>query len=317
MAMTRVDKLRCAAAVVLPLMVIAAALVAADDPNIRYGLREGPCFKEIVYAQSGPIDFVAVGGSRMLTAFDPYLFEKTYKETHGRDVVAYNLARSWFGPDYAYPMLRDLLRRRKVGHLILMASYQRGDVYNPLAYSISTNRDLLEAFDARPHDRIEHFAAWLRMFLLRARNVLLLRTESYEPPQGTRTCYTGDRSTNRGELLRAQAKVVTLGGFRQVEFDIGDPGQEYAVFHYRRIVALARAHGTKVTFVHMPLLAGPQWSDKTAKHFEEAVGAPLIRLPIDLRTQLVASGYRDRMHLVGSGRRLFLPWLVEAIHTPG
>ena len=313
--MKTIDKVRCAVAVVLPVAVIAAALMVADAPHVRYGLRLGPCFKEIVYEQSEPIDFVAVGGSRMLTAFDPYLFERAYRSAHGREVVAYNLARSWFGPDYAYPMLRDLLERRRVGHLLVMASYQRGDVYNPLAYSISKNHDLLAAFDARPHDRIEHLSAWLRMLMLRVRDVLLGRPDRFEPPAGTRTCYTGDRSTNPGELRRAQSKVVKLGGFRQVEFDIANPSQEYALFYYRRIVELARAHGTKVTFVRMPLLAGPRWSDKTAKQFEEAVGAPLVRLPIALRVQLVASGYRDRMHLIGPGRELFLPWLVEAIHT--
>ena len=111
--------------------------------------------------------------------------------------------------------------------------------------------------------------------------------------------------------------MVSIGGFRQVEFDIDNPGQEYALFYYRRIVELAKAHGTKVTFVRMPLLAGPRWSDKTVAHFEQAVGAPLVRLPIDLRVQLVRSGYRDRMHLIGPGRALFLPWLVDALHTTG
>lgn len=311
--MRTVDKVRCAAAVMLPLAVFAVALVAADSARIRYGLRLGPCFRHIVYEQSGPIDFVAVGGSRMLTAFDPYHFERAYKAVHGRDVVAYNLSRSWFGPDYAYPMLRDLLERRRVGHLIVMASYQRGDVYNPLAYSISRNRDLLEAFDARPHNRIEHYSRWLRMVLMRVRDALLVTADRFDPPSGARTCYTGDRSTNVAELRRAQSKVVSVGGFRQVEFDIDNPTQEYALFYYRRIVELARTHGTRVTFVRMPLLAGPRWSDNTARHFEEAVGAPLVRLPIDLRVQLVGSGYRDRMHLVGSGRQLFLPWLVEAL----
>ena len=314
--MSAFGKVRLAAAIALPVVIVVVALYAADSPRIRYSLYSGPCFKEMVFHQSGDIDYVAVGGSRMLTAFDPYIFQRMYRAAHGAEVSAYNMARSWFGPDYAYPVLRELLERRRVGHLIMMASYQRGDVYNPLTYSVSTNRDLLSAFNARPHFRVEHLGAWLRMYLLRVRDVLLGGPPRPSPPAGTRTCYEGDGAINVPRLTQAQAEFVSRGGFKQVEFDISDPTQEYAVFYYRRIVELAKAHGTRVTFLRMPLLAGPRWSDKTVRRFEEVVGAPLIRLPVPLRVKMALSGYRDRMHLSGPGREMFLPWLVNALHAP-
>ena len=307
------DRLRLAAAIALPIVIVAVALYAADNPRLRYSLHSGPCFKQMAFHQSGDIDYLAVGGSRMLTAFDPYIFQRMYRAAHGTEVTAYNMARSWFGPDYAYPMLRDLLERRKVRHLILMASYQRGNVYNPLTYSVSTNHDLLSAFDARPHKRVEHFGAWLKMFLLRVRDAMLGPAPQPDPPRGARTCYLGDGQVNVPRLARAQREFISTGGFRQLEFDIGNPTQEYAVFYYRRIVELAEAHGTQVTFVRMPLLAGARWTDETAERFEEVVGAPLVRLPVSLRTKMAMFGYRDRMHLNGTGREMFLPWLVDVL----
>jgi len=309
-------KTRLTAAIALPIVIAALTLDAADSLSQRYSLYYGPCFKNMIFEQTGDADYVAVGGSRMLTAFDPYMFERVYRAERGGTVTAYNMARSWFGPDYAYPMLRDLLESRKVDHLIVMASYQRGDVYNPVTYSISTNRDLLAAIDARPHRRVEHLGAWLRMFLLRARDVLFGGPPTPDPPRGARTCYEGDGPTNVPRLARAQAKFASIGGFRQVEFDIANPAQEYAVFYYRRMVELARDHGTRITFVRMPLLAGPRWTDGTAARFEEVVGAPLVRLPVRLRTNLAISGYRDRMHLSSTGRELFLPWLVGVLPAP-
>ena len=305
--------LRCLAAVALPMALVVVSLRLSDTPRYRYSLETGSCFARITLEQDADIDFAAVGGSRMLTAFDPYLFEREYLASQGREVVAYNLARSWFGPDYAYPMLRDLLERRRVEHLILMASYQRGDVYNPVAYSIARNEDLLAAIDARPNARVEHLGRTLLMFLQRIRDVLLGRPAETAYPENVRSCYKGDRPIDPDALRREQLQLVTRGGFREIEFDIADPVQSYAVYYFRRIVELARAHGTRVTFVHLPLLAGAQWSDETARRFEEVIGAPVLRLPIELRVKLARSGFRDRMHLVGEGRLAFTPWLVEAL----
>ena len=102
---------RIMASIAFPVLVIAITMFIAETPRYRYSLGHGRCLHDMVYVQKGDIDYVAIGGSRMFTGFDPQLVEDLFRSKYGRDVVAYSLAKGWYGPDYSYPMLRDLFSR--------------------------------------------------------------------------------------------------------------------------------------------------------------------------------------------------------------
>ena len=158
------------------------------------------------------------------------------------------------------------------------------------------------------------------MFTLasRVRDVLLtydLKPETDFPPSDSgvlNTCYEVDYEMNPERLAQEQAKLAR-NGFRERNFDIGKKQHAYQLYYYRKIVALAREHGTRVTFIHLPRVAEPHWGDYTKERFEAEVGAPLLRLPESLRRELSAKGYRDHGHMHAPGRAIFLPWLAAEL----
>lgn len=93
----------------------------------------------------------------------------------------------------------------------------------------------------------------------------------------------------------------------------GDDGMRHAVY-YRRIVALARAHGIRILFYHLPAYLEPPATGAQLAEFRHLAGAPVVTPDLEL-LEVIYRNYRDPNHVASKSRPPLMRWLAQSVHA--
>jgi len=277
---------------------------------------------------AGPIDLVATGSSRTAQGFDGFRFAAAYRARHGREPVVFDVSRFARGPEVDYLVLRRLLDRREVRHLLV--EYQHGglgsDPVHPsleLAAGFGEIAGVCWAEHWRP--------AWARaqrildLWLKRASGLAVLAVLGDLPeirvdPDDPGPARTRDPTRARDRARPARILgVADRAAWREApprRWDFDDPDAARDVYWARRIVALARERGIDVTFYHPNALYDPPLADGVAEAFAARIGAPLVEFPRELLPALYPEGYGDDKHLNAHGVSLWMDALAARLELP-
>ncbi|MDX1440150.1 MAG: hypothetical protein R3284_09625, partial [Rubricoccaceae bacterium] len=254
------DRLRIAAAIVLPLVIVAGALKLSDLPIIRY--QEYRCQYEVIYGTQGPIDYAIFGNSRgMVAVHAPTL--ASVLEHEGRRPVVVDLAKSWRGPENLEAMSRDLLDHHDVGVILVeynLAKSARVRYHEYTPYFLKV-RDLarLARFENRDsqYRAVARFFNWLLVRLTSRMTLLLSGNLNLDPVERESKVETRD-CPHSAQVVNVEANLARRESYpsdwrkRTLQWDITSTDEYLNTMYYRRMVERARANHTKIILFHVP-----------------------------------------------------------------
>ena len=307
-------------ALIIPIAIFAALIASANKKENRYGLRYGICLNQMMSSANEHIDVLGIGGSRMMALLKPEEVQKHYQQKFGKSITVYNFGKDWQGPDYDYQLLKDFLasKERTIGQILLILDKQRSDTYHPLAYSVFEDNTISDSLtDVRPNDQLVQSSHFLWTYLARFRDVIFNNKEHDKHyikrlSKNGQTCYPRDFKIDKKRLQRSQKKY-NKRGIRESNFDLEIEKNSLALYYYKKIIELAKQNNIEVKLIRAAALHQARLSDESVAKTERLLGAPVLRIPLSIRHQIVENGYRDGKHLLKPGRDLVLPWLVEQL----
>lgn len=301
------------------LVLIGWFVLLTDDPQMRYQ-PSFKCWYRLIFYQDGPVDYVAMGSSRMLRAFGGPELADALHEQCGKQAVVYDLSRSLRGWGAAYVMLRDLLERRKVGHIIMDFNSTNVAYYRHF-YFFGKMSDIWESVIAETKTPLSQRLANATRLSLRRFSHRLIGLENgtirLSRPIRKRTkpasgdCIRSDTPVRTWDIDRyKRARGDTWAKAKGFSWDPDSAAEQRSTYYYKKIVALARAHGTKITFLHIPRIYDrglePEFMASSSKRF----GVEVLNLPAEVLDELFATkGYGDDVHMTPLGRKRTMRWL--------
>lgn len=286
----------------------------AENPKHRYRFQQGQCAYNAVYNQDTDIDLLIIGGSRFWTVMNSKIIQTEFKKKYNKKVNVVSLSRNWSGPDYSYVVLRDLLEKRRVKKILIMAEPKLSETYHLLFYSIAKFKDRAEIIISNKNQNLLfNISDFLKMTFKQILDLNLkfkvkdkiVNSDGYSCLDGVSNGVVVDISKNYRYSYKLNYKNV-----KPIKFDIFDKEHSHSRYFFKKIRDLSKRHNTELIFFHLPRLTDPLWDKKTYQKWETFYSSPIIKLPDNLREALYNNySFYDGAHLNKNGMRVLLPWL--------
>lgn len=305
---------------------IIGGLWLLDNPRYRYITYA--CQYNLIYGQTGRLDYAIIGGSRTLQSVGALELADAVREKTGREAVVYNLAHSWRGQGLNFVILRDLLERHEVKHLLVGANLAQPKKYHARFYLVGRTTDLIESLigQKRWGPNFTVVGDITRMLIERltkrasdwVRGKLQPRSPVTEhAPAATKRCIGRDEPVDIWVLETAKARFEKYYVGKVWKWNFDDERERHNTHFYRRIVELAGEHGISVTFFYVHRAYYKPLDPAFAEEFERRIGARLLIPPVSLAKELEADGYADQTHMTPSGRLRYTRWLYDQLSSEG
>lgn len=290
-------------------LLLVAFIRRLDSPEARY--QYYPEYYEAIFGLAGTVDMVALGPSGMLTLFNANQFAELLTQRVGRNVIVLDLSKSWPGVCTDYIIARDLLSQVPVRH-ILVQYRSHIALEHPRFHELATFSDIVDSsfsmetltFSEHLHRTLE---LWIRKIVDHSVLILSGRYRSLEV-RARRPAVTQDLTPTpnpvRPDLIRDWAD-------RHAATWEDKPGHRWSLtaaldsrnrFCYRKLVELARASGSKVTFVDAPMLFRPEIDGAFAREVTDTFGADYVYLTHEELRPLYPRGFADLGHMNAYGQ---------------
>lgn len=316
----------------LPLGFLAVAaivsIVLLDRPEPRY--IEYPCQFDMIYNQSGPVDLVLAGTSRTMRGFDAEGLAKLLDPA--KPPVVYDLSRGGRGMDQIYVQIRDLLEHRPVKRLLIEYNKpEEGEVgrwFAPMHWTFQTQAtfsDIAASVASEPHVSLierTRLALWLvsqkAAFLFEqipTGRESLPRMRAPEPARSS-DCTPTVKDINSEEVHIMADRTRARWAASQVRtWPIEDVPDERYDYYARKLVALARAHGTEIGFIFLTGIHQRAIAPDFKTRLEAHLGAPVFQLSPETLSRLYPGGYTDASHLSETGRSILMHAVADALRA--
>lgn len=286
----------------------------AENPKHRYRFQQGQCAYNAIYNQKSDIDLLIIGGSRFWTVMNPQIIQKEMEKKYFRKLNIVSLSRNWSGPDYSYVVLRDLLERRKVKKILIMAEPKLFETYHLLFYSIAKFKDRAEIIISNKNQNLLfNISDYLKMTFKQLLDLSIKSNIKDKIVNSYGYSCLNEVSdgvyVNISKSYRYQYKE-NYNKLKPIRFDIFDKEYSHSRYFFRKIKDLSSKYDTKLIFFHLPRLMDPLWDQKTYQQWEKFYSSPIIKLPNELRDTLYNNySFYDGAHLNKNGMNILLPWL--------
>lgn len=328
------------------LLLVAAAVVWADRPHVRYATM--PCVYRMIHGSDAPAEAVFFGSSRMQFAVDPFAFAEALGRDPGSTAVL-NLARQQGRRSgQVYRQLVEIERERGIEGPIVFEYAGGASFVDPFEPASVTYEALLANWNADPgvpvHERAQTLARQaLRKFDVAVESALVGRAPLRYPASDVprirprpQTCVQRPRAAEedlyrppkyeiakRDLERRIAAEVGPGGSWRdrpRKTWDVDRPAWDLQAHYIDEIVRFGHERDLPVFAVVIPGYLERGSDPRAVAAFERRFGVPLLTLPMDVRERLYADSgayFRDRKHLNRRGWTVFTTWLAEAMRVSG
>ena len=297
-----------------------------------------PFLERQIFQEKEPIDIAFLGSSHIWNGVDtPYVQQELSKKL-GRKTVALTLGWAYPGFDAVYFVLRDLLQNRKVKMLVIYDECRGSGMPHVAAsrwFRLGDHAGELAGlpFSTRAGFYAEAVRGMPRNLLSLLRRDLPVNSAPGKPSFWESFYHAENSAFRLGSLAvhlgygnnpvfeeftpRTGARasdVFAYGPQTAAQFEFGDRNAPLSQdFFARKIVELARKHGTKVMVLHLPETTEMRssvvqervfWREKLADQVT-FVGIPPAKLFEGLRDEDVFKLFYDSGHLNQNGQRYF------------
>ena len=259
--------------------------IISDRQFYRYSLTYGPCINKIINSQRKEFDLVIVGGSRVLAGLNPYELTDVFLKDHDKDLQILNIAAPWYGMDYSYPILRDLMKQHKVKNLLIAAQMQPEEIYHPFAFMMYEMRDFIEAFTVFESNPVEHVSSLIKAMLERFRRVITRNSGGWDKWERDlaqlnseiKYCLLKQNLDDKTDVKQAKQDAKTLN-VRQVGPQYSHDDNRFSIHYYKKIAGLAGYHGTKIQYIWLPRIDFPYWTEnvRTVISFKRVINTDSV-----------------------------------------
>ncbi|WP_282611401.1 hypothetical protein [Pelagibius sp. Alg239-R121] len=302
-------------------------IARGEETRVRYVGTD--CIYYLIYENTGAIDLVGIGGSRMMTSFDADDVERKLAAIGKPNRVVYNMSQSHFSLEKSYVVFRDLIERRKVKTAVIMLEPRQfaarpGQLHEKFL-SVAKLSDIPLALSAvsseNPLQGIRGISDMIKQKLkippevpsCLGKNTGRSICNRFVHQEGkTRNCHSGDYRFNLDVLNNVTEQNKTKTDKPYV-WNFDDDRESFNDTYIRALKKIADGHEVSLFFVYLNRSTRANPDLKTSEIFEEKYGLPLLVLPRHLEHELATMGRRDEAHIYSKGREKYLPWLFRAI----
>jgi hypothetical protein len=232
-----------------------------------------------IYHESGPIDVLLIGSSRMWTGVNAATLQRYFEQELGRPCTVLTLGWQYAGFDETWFVFRDLLAHRKVRLAVLSREWDpnpqwRGEPHRFLYRSCRYSEDAPELAGLAPAKRLAIYGTSIfgmpRTLLSLVRPALPMNPGSPHSRQVETHFHSSDFRATQGSLIARTVlgglpmpaarppspagpdKVLVYGDSTRERFHFGDEISEYHRFFLEHIRRLAAETHTRLTMLHIP-----------------------------------------------------------------
>jgi hypothetical protein len=310
----------------------ALAIALPHDPYVRYQQIEKTLQFRATWAYERnhfdkvPIDVAVIGNSRLAAAIGAPALSKSLSEQLGRPMRAVNMSLPQEGDDAHYVMARQVLRDHPEVKLIVLSAIEQmprmghpafrsiADAGDIVTAPVVINQDYFGNLTSLPYRQMSLFVQSLMPGVFDRRTAPDPKTYLGTDYDTTRNYTNQDgefidrgKSAPPAEILKvAQARLRDIAPPR-LPASMAD--QEFAISrsYERKVAALAKANGTQVAFLYLPLYTNR--APISDEPFYTAIGPLIDGRFLATRTDL----YGDYAHVNSRGSALVTQWLGDQI----
>jgi hypothetical protein len=311
--------------------------------HISWGAGAFPYLHDQIFEETGDIDIAFMGPSRIFWGIDTPQVQEQLTAKLGRKAVVRSLCWSGPGLDVFYFVLQDLLEHRKV-RVIVFPNCTAGagnfaQLFTPLYFRMADNAAGLAGLPFRV--KLSYYANAIlgtpRDLLEALRpNLALIDSDKISWPGYTNIANPAHRLGSLAiresmggafEEFRPQSKarpedvcVYSEATSQYFRFS-GDPITAVQSVFARKIGALARAHGVKLVYLHMPQLNDADtsvipvqtyWPDLFGQPVT-MMGVPCAKLFAGMADQDIRKLFYNYEHFNQNGQQYFTSLITPAL----
>lgn len=275
-----------------------------------------------IYLEEGPVDVLVIGTSATQTVMAPELLADLLKKDLGRNVVVYDLSKSWRGDDFTYVTLRDFFEQRRTAKQIVIEYRWNGGDSHDHFYQVANLSDIFRGaihkdgypWPIRMQDVLTLCVQKSTYFV----STLILGNWVKPPSDPVRPATTSNTRPNdptNSEIVTAETRLhaPTYATAPDRSWDWRGRAESRNRYFHREIVAMAMAAGAEVTFVELPLIYRPPLKAKMAKDISDYYQVDFITKTRAEMEEIFPGGYTDHGHYTDRGRENYMKWLASRL----
>lgn len=304
----------------LALALLIALPILGDHWRLRYADPYYGSVRDMIFAQSGPVQVATLGTSRAMRAIvGPELAHQLSRHLSEPQTV-FDLSVSGGDMGLRYLITRDLLERHDVDLLLIEYKEARSAVPHPNYLQLARVTDILRTpLEASvPWDQL---GQRLRLVEHKYGQVIgraLTDTGRIFAPLQERPAATTDPSLPY--FVWPEIIVKSLSRSQQDSGPQVNPGWPFGTAlakrqeaYMRKVIDLTERHGTRIVFFYVPALGDPPVDRAFAERFEAEFGVPLFLPDKTVHDRINPSGFADSSHLNSQGMRIYIGALARAL----
>lgn len=319
----KIRYLLCIILILASVVLLIALVIISETPRARYV--HYPCNYDVNFTDFEDYFAVALGGSRLKTAFDAKEINKTVQnfytmseERPAPSINVANISHNRRGMDIEYILARDFLKRHKVDVFIILYDAKQAlkphDTFPQTASWVDFPHLL---FADKEKNLIHRISSIFQSVLYRITTISFYETkkQTYKKSAGFIDCHLRDIPLNL-ERLEHQTPIDINAGLRWSNNDnqkiFADDYQEYFL---KQISKLTEIHDVKFLFLEIPFRGRKTFDEKQASLMTKKYGLKFLSIPDKILHEIQEEGYRDGTHFYEKGRKIFTPWLAKEIYS--
>ncbi len=315
----------------MPLIAFAAvalATISATDAT-AYRYQVYPCQYGLTYAPGrsvDKIDYLVFANSRGMVAMHTDVLGPALAQD-GTVPTIWDYGKSWRGTEIFHTFLRDFLERKSASTVLVefnlaKSLYVRYHERTPI---LLTFGDLLTLLW---HDRrntwywkLSRFLKWTAERVTRhVEDALLGKTQDLDRAAATRTewdlvdCPHSPQWVNIEANLKRRETYPPDWQNRSLAWKLDDRHEALNTYYYQRIADLARKHGSKIVFFHVPEYLEPELKPEFVAAAARQFGVPILTPPKEMLAELYKrQRYHDPTHFTVPTSRRYSLWLASEL----
>jgi hypothetical protein len=341
-------------ALLLPLLLGKWGLSPREETYAAFSWGSGayPYLQDQIFHRKGDIDILFIGSSHINSAIDPQYVQHRLSEKLGRPATVISLCWGGAGFDPLYFAANDLLQRRKVRMLVFYDD-QRTNAPSAQGWRwIRWGDNAGELNDLPLNFRLAYYYAAVvgmpRNLLdlvkpslpinLSPRKKIELAQDEFHPPSewlglAPEIVTTEEKAVVSKTISAAEgaqpSDVLVFPDKTREKFDFsGPPPASLQIYFSKKLISLAKTHGTKLVCLNIPVLAdegraaiseGPLWPD-VLNADSALVGISPDKFFAGMDESTVEGLFRNPTHMSQEGQdyftRLLTPTLIELYDQP-
>lgn len=308
-----------------------SAIAMTDAKSFRYQVY--PCQYGLTYTQGNgrdKIDYLVFANSRGMVAVHTTVLGPALAR-NGAVPTMWDYGKSWRGPEIFYTFLRDFLERKSASIVLVEFNLAKSLYvrYHERTPVLLTFGDLLSLLwhDGRNtwYWKLSRFLKWTAERVTRhVEDGLLGKTQDLDRKAAARTdwdlvdCPHSPQWVNIEANLKRRESYPPNWQARSLAWDLDDKHEALNTHYYEQIADLARRHGSKAVFFHVPEYLEPELAPEFVAAASRRFGVPIITPPRALLDDLhKPRRYHDPTHFTTATSQRYSLWLASELRRLG